>query len=295
MELLKSVAAICVQNLRKWKTDYRVWIIGLICYVMVLVYFDDMERIVTGLGSTMPVWVFPFLYSQFHMKLIYTLLLVLFFCNAPFIDSNQTFMYMRSGRIKWLLGQMLYVIVSSGIYYLFLLIVSLLSAVTAGGEINFEWGKTLVAVATSDAAGRFGSPFIEASPIVLTYFSPLSATWFTFLLSWLCGSMIGLIIFLCNMLTKSRFLGIIVSSILVVLSAVLENDFIYIIQGMFLKDIVLPFSPISWTTLNNVDVSGLTKNPTFTYCISVYLTAIVLLIAGILICGKKQSMDVKGN
>lgn len=295
MKLLKPVLAICVQNLRKWKTDYHVWIIGLICYVMILVYFDDMERIAEGLGTAMPVWVFPFLYSQFHMKLIYTLLLVLFFCNAPFIDSNQTFMYIRSGHIKWLLGQMLYVITSSGIYYLFLLIVSFLSAVFAGGEINFEWGKTLVAVATSDAAGRLGSPFIDASPTVLTFFSPLSATWFTLLLSWLCGSMIGLIIFLCNMLTKTRFLGIIVSSILVVLSAVLENDFTYLIKDMFLKDIVLPFSPISWTTLNHVDVGGLTQNPSFGYCISVYLAVIALLITGILIFGKKQSIDVKGN
>ena len=295
MKLLKAVSAICVQNLRKWKTDHRVWIIGLICCVMILVYFDDMERIVKGLGLTMPIWVFPFLYSQFHMKLIYTLLLVLFFCNAPFIDSNQTFMYIRSGRIKWLLGQMLYVVVSSSIYYLFLLTLSLLSAVAAGGEINFEWGKTLVSVATSDAAGRFGSPFIDASLTVLTYFSPLSAAWFTFLLSWLCGSMIGLIIFLCNILTGTRFLGIIASSILVVLSAVLENDFTYLIKDMFLKDIILPFSPISWTTLNNVDVGGLTQNPSFGYCITFYLTAIVLLIAGILIFGKKQSMDVKGN
>lgn len=290
MKLLKPVLAICVQNLRKWKTDYRIWIIGLICYVMILVYFDDMERIVTGLGSTMPVWIFPFLYSQFHMKLIYTLLLVLFFCNAPFIDSNQTFMYIRSGRVKWLLGQMLYVIVSSGIYYLFLLIVSLLSAVLAGGEINFEWGKTLVAVANSNAAGRLDSPFIEASPSVLTYFSPLSATWFTFLLSWLCGSMIGLIIFLCNLLTKTRFLGIITSAILIVLSALLENSL-----DFMQKNIILPFSPISWSTLNNVDVGGLTKYPSFTYCVSFYLVAIVLLIAGILIFGKKQSMDVKGN
>lgn len=288
MKLPKPVFTICMQNLRKWKTDYRIWIIGLIAYVMILVYTDDMERIVRGLGTASPIWIFPFIYSQFHMKLIYTLPLVLLFCNAPFIDRNQTFVYMRSGRIKWLLGQMLYVTVSSGIYYLFLLIVSLLSAVAAGGEINLEWGKALSVIANSDAAGRLGSPFVEASTTVITYFSPLNATWFTFILSWLCGTMIGLIIFFCNLLTKTRFLGIAVSSILVVLSALRENV-------NHLKNILLPFSPISWTTLNNVDVGGLTKNPSFGYCASVYLIIIVLLTAGILIFGKKQSMDVKGK
>lgn len=289
MELLKPVLAICVQNLRKWRTDYRIWIIGLIGYVTILVFVDDMKRIVTGLGTAMPVWIFPFIYSQFHMKLIYTLLLVLLFCNAPFIDSNQTFMYMRSGRVKWLLGQILYVIVSSGIYYVFLLIVCFLSAAFEGGEINLEWGKTLSVVANSDAAGRFGSPFIEISNFVITYFSPFNATWFTFLLSWLCGSMIGLIIFLCNMLTKTRFLGITISSALVILSALIENSLNYMTNSMY-----LPFSPISWTTLNRVDVAGLTQNPSFGYCISFYLIVIALLITGILIFGKKQSMDVKG-
>ncbi|MCM1298556.1 MAG: hypothetical protein NC203_03730 [Firmicutes bacterium] len=290
MELLRSVLAICVQNLRKWKTDYRIWIIGLIGCVTILVFVDDMERIVAGLGTAMPVWIFPFIYSQFHMKLIYTLLLVLLFCNAPFIDGNQTFICMRSGRIKWLLGQVLYVIVSSGIYYLFLMIVGFLSAAFAGGEINLEWGKTLSVVANSDAAGRFGSPFIEISNTVITYFSPINATWFTFLLSWLCGSMIGLIIFLCNILTKTKFLGITVSSALVILSALIENSLNYMTSSMY-----LPFSPISWTTLNHVDVGGLTQNPSFGYCISFYLIAIALLITGILIFGKKQSMDVKGN
>lgn len=156
-----------------------------------------------------------------------------------------------------------------------------------GRKNKFWMGKTLSTIANSNAAGRLGSPFIETSPTVLTYFSPFSATWFTFLLSWLCGSIIGLIIFL---LTKTRFLGIIVSSMFVVLSALIENSYNYLI-----KNIILPFSPISWTTLNNVDVGSLTQNPSFTYCISVYLTAIALLITGILIFGKKQSMDVKGN
>lgn len=290
MELFRPVLAICVQNLRKWKTDYRIWIIGLIGYVTILVFVDDMERIVTGLRTAMPIWIFPFIYSQFHMKLIYTLLLVLLFCNAPFIDSNQTFMYMRSGRIKWLLGQMLYVIVSSGIYYLFLMVVGFLSAAFAGGELNLEWGKTLSVVANSDAAGRFGSPFIEISNAVIIYFSPLNATWFTFLLSWLCGSMIGLIIFLCNILTKTKFLGITISSALVILSALIENSLNYMTSSMY-----LPFSPISWTTLNRVDVGGLTQNPSFSYCISFYLIVIALLITGILVFGKKQSMDVKGD
>ncbi len=285
MSLFKSVGTICLQNIRKWKTDYRIWVIGILILVMIWIYIDDMNSVVTGIGSAMPIWIYPFIYSQFHMKLIFTLPIILLFCNAPFIDSNQTFVFMRSGKRKWLCGQMLYVVMASGIYYIFLIIACLLSAIFTGGEISLEWGKTLTTIANSDAAGYLGAYYVEASRATIIYFSPLNATWFTFLLSWLCGTMIGLIIFLCNILTGTRFLGITVSSALIVLSALVDTGF----------PKVLCFSPVSWITLDKVDVGGLTANPSFGYCIGVYLGLIALLTAGILIFGKRQSMDVKGQ
>lgn len=285
MNFFKSVWTICIQNLRKWKTDYRIWVIGILILVITWIYIDDMNRVATEIGSAMPIWIYPFIYSQFHMKLIYTLPIILIFCNAPFIDDNQTFIFIRSGRKKWICGQMLYVVLASGIYYIFLIITSLLSCIVAGGEISIEWGKTLSTVANSDIAGYLGAYFVEASKSTIIYFTPLNATWFTFLLSWLCGTTIGLLIFFCNILTGTRFLGITTSSMFIVLSALVDTGFPKVIR----------FSPISWITLDKVDVGGLTQSPSFEYCISVYLIIIALLIAGILIFGKNQSMDVKGN
>ena len=285
MELLKSISAICIQNLRKWKTDYRIWAIGILAFTMVCVYVDDINKISTSLNEPQPIWIYPFLYSQFHTKLIFTLLLVLLFCNAPFVDSNQTFVFMRSGRIRWLCGQILYVILASGIYYIFLLLASILCSFAVGAEINLEWGRTLTTVANSDAAWNFGAPFITIENHTLIYFTPITATWFTFLLSWLCGIMVGMLIFFCNTLTKTKSIGIIISSLIILLSALADRGFPEIIH----------FSPISWITVDKVDVGNLTLNPSFGYCINVYLAAIFLLTAGILIFGKKQSMDVKGN
>lgn len=233
----------------------------------------------------MPIWIYPFIYSQFHMKLIFTLPIIMIFCNAPFIDSNQTFIFMRSGKRKWLCGQMLYVVTASGIYYLFFIFSTLLSCIALGGEIDFEWGKTLSTIANTNAAIYFGSPYVNVSAYIITYFSPINAVWFTFLLSWLCSTVIGLIIFFCNIVTRTRFLGIVVSSVIIILSALVDTGF----------SELLYFSPVSWIVLDKVDVGGMTANPSFGYCITVYLVAITLLTAGILIFGKRQSMDVKGN
>lgn len=285
MNLFKSVGIICMQNLRKWQSDYRVWAIAMSVLVIVWIYIDDIKRIAAGINTAMPIWIYPFLYSQFHTKIIFTLPLVLLFCNAPFIDGNQVFVFMRSGKTKWLFGQILYVVMASGIYYLFLLTVSLIGSIAAGGEINLEWGKTLITAANTNAAQYFGSFYISVASTTITYFSPLSAVWFTFLLSWLCGIMIGLIIFFCNITTGTRALGIIVTSMLVVLS-VFAHKVGY--------PAIVYFSPISWITLEKIDIGGLTKSPTFEYCIGFYLLTIALLMIGILIFGKKQGIDVKG-
>ena len=148
-----------------------------------------------------------------------------------------------------------------------------------------NWGKTLITTANSNAAIYFGSPFISVSKIVTTYFSPIVAVWFTFLLSWLCAIMIGLIIFFCNLITKTRALGIIITSLLVVLSAFVDNGF----------PNLLAYSPISWNTVDKIDVGGLTTNPSIGYCIGVYLILITILIAGIFILCRKQSLDMKGS
>lgn len=283
MRLLKTVSAICLQNLRKWQTDYRVWTIAALLIIMVQIFVEDMRKISVGLGTEMPVWIYPFLYSQFHTKLIYTLPVVLLFCNAPFTDSNQVFVYMRVGRAKWIGGQLMYIIIASALYYLFLIAVSMFSTIFYNGSI-FEWGKTLQTLAVTNAAQIYGCPFVDISYSVITYFTPFQAMWFTFLMSWLGAMMIGLIIFLCNTLSGTRFLGVLVSSLLVVMSSLIEN-------GGY--PTLIPFSPISWNTLDNIDVGGTSSNPSFNYCILVYVGLIAALSVAIFIFGAKKSLDIK--
>ena len=285
MKSLKCVFFVCAQNMRKWQTDYRVWCIAVFALVMTCIYVDDMQRICGVLGTKMPIWIFPFLYSQFHTKLIFTLPIVLLFCNAPFTDRNQTYVFMRSGRIKWLCGQILYIIMASAAYYLFLLFLSLLLTVFTG-ELSLDWGRTLRTLSFSTSAvGEADAPYIEIAAIVITFFKPLQAVWFTFLMSWLGGIFLGLVIFFCNLITSTKSLGMVISSSFVIITSAVKNE---------LMRELMPFSPISWTTLDNIDVGGRTINPSFQYCISVYAGLLVVLIVSILIFGRNKSLDTRG-
>lgn len=280
----KSIFTICAFNFRKWQTDYRVWCIAVLLAVITAIYVDDMKKVSEILGTDIPIWIFPFLYSQFHTKLIFMLGVVMMFCNAPFVDKNQIFVYLRSGRYKWLCGQILYIFSSSAVYFIYLLIISFLFTVFTG-DLSMEWGKTLSTLSMNGNL-RFtaNAPFIDISAKVITFFTPIQAVWFTFLLSWLGGIFLGLLIFLCNLLSNNRLVGILVSSFMVIICSIIENE------GW---EKLTCFSPISWTTLDNVDVGGLSNNPTFSYCMCVYVGLIAVLVVGILILGRKKSFDIK--
>lgn len=285
MKWLRSVVSISTQNFRKWQTDHRVWCIAITVTAVIWIYIDDLKNVIAVTGTEMPVWVFPFLYVQDYSKLIFTLPVVLLFCSAPFLDGNQTFVFMRTGRMKWLCGQILYIIIASAVYYLFILAVSLLLTVFYGG-FSLEWGETLKMIATSNDIRRLIS-YVGISPsnFVMTFFKPLQAVWFTFLMSWLGGIFIGLTIFACNLISETKYLGVSISSFFVLFSYITINE-------GFMQDL-LRFSPMSWITLDNIDVGHTTKKPSFSYCVCVFAGLIAVLTAIILIFGRKKSLDVK--
>ena len=109
--------------------------------------------------------------------------------------------------------------------------------------------------------------------MVITYFKPFQAVLFTILMSVLLAVVIGLIIYAANIITKTKYIGCLISSLIIVFSSFGE------VWGnkKFLLD--------------KLDVGGLTSNPTFTYCLTVYLVTIVILTALILVFGRKQTVD----
>ena len=113
------------------------------------------------------------------------------------------------------------------------------------------------------------------------YFTPTQAMFFTWLLSVLCGGILGLIIYGCNVISKSKVVGIVASGFLVILSAAVSGN-----------EMAQWFSPVSWTTLNKLDVGKLTQYPTFTYVMVVYMTAIIILSVWIIKVIEKKDVGV---
>ena len=285
MNCLKTILHISAQNFRKWQTDYRIWTIAFFLIILTLMYAEDFKTVADYLNNKAPIWIFPFMYTKSSAKVLFTLPVMLLFCDAPFIDKNQMFVMMRTSRTKWLCGQIIYIISAGGIYYFFIFAVSILSMIFLG-EPSLEWDESIVAAAyNSGVLSRAGVSSLTISRMTVEFFTPLLACFYTFIMSWLSAIFLGLLIFACNLFTGSRVWGIASGSFFVVLTLVAK-----------LRKYLDRFSPITWSTLDGIDVGGLTVRPSIEYCISAYAALIIGLTAAIFVFGRKKSLDVmKGD
>ena len=276
MRWCRPVRSVAMQNIRKWKSDYRVWIALLLAAIIVHSLTKGLGEFVEQTGVKSSPWIFPFLYMRYYNKLLLFFPLILIFCNAPFFDQNQLYVLARAGKRKWCTGQLLYIFTTSALYFAYIFLLSIILNLR---YITFtsEWGKVMNTLAKTRASLNYGIEF-SAEENVIRLFSPMSAVWFTFLFSWVSGVILGLITFFLNM--RIRGTGSFAASCLLVFSAVAAKDTKF-----------LPFSPISWSTLNSLHLSERDRKPAYGYVCSVYTVIAVALFLIILLTVKKHNFD----
>ncbi|MCF2647039.1 hypothetical protein [Niallia circulans] len=279
MKLFNVASYVCLQNFRKWQVDYRVWIIAILLFMFTQIFTKEIIEFSKAINIEVTPWIFPFLFTQKFVKLLFFFPLILLFCDAPFIDDNQAYVIARSGRIPWSIGQIAYIIIASSIYFLFLLFLTIIINIS---HIQFtsSWGKVLGTLANTNASSVIGlKTFVSRN--ILYYFTPLQAMWFTFFLSWLVGIVLGLVIYVINSISNTRIWGVLTASILLVLDATVTGF-----------PSIYRFSPVSWSNLDRIDINGTTQMPSISY---IYI-GLAILIIGMIILGiianRKQSIHV---
>ncbi|MDC3424448.1 hypothetical protein NC797_07990 [Aquibacillus sp. 3ASR75-11] len=279
MKLFNTARYVCYQNLRKWTSNYRVWIVAILLIILTQNFTKEIIDFANDININVSPWLFPFLFTQKFIKLLFFFPLILLFSDAPFIDDNQPYVIARSGRIPWSVGQIGYIFVSTAIYFIFLIF---LTIVINFSSIQFtsEWGKVLGTLANTNASVVVGLKTIIPSN-TLYYFTPLQAMWFSLMLSWLAGVFLGLIIYVMNSLTNTRIFGILTASFFLVLEAAVNN-----------RPELYRYSPISWSNLNRIDIDGTTQMPSITYIYFGFALLIVILIILAISSNRKQSINV---
>lgn len=215
--------------------------------------------------NTNPIY-FPFYSSDIIKQLILLAGIIFLFSNVPFINKNQPYVIIRSKRLFWVLGQILYIIMASGIYYIILIgtsIIMLLPNITFATD---GWGKIINTLAQTNTGELIELQFGISEKIVTSY-SPFQALGLSFLLNWGMASFMGLLMFAFS-LKFNRKIGLFAGSMLLFFDLLVINAFPFKFYYL---------SPVTFSRLAMLDPTGVSTLPKLTYPFIFFGIGIILL------------------
>ena len=107
MKSVKISLIVAIQNIRKWRTNYRIWILVILTMIFVQCYTKEISTNALAMGMKSSPWLYPFLYTDRYIRILFMLPLIFIYCDAPFIDKNQIYILMRCKRKLWSIGKVI--------------------------------------------------------------------------------------------------------------------------------------------------------------------------------------------
>lgn len=273
-----KATAVCLDNLRRWATNPRIFLIALLTLLMEdQMMVGGIRAFSTLVDIAVTPWVYPFLTGDWYIALMELFGAILLFCDAPFMNQGTPYLFIRSGRAPWFMGQVLYIFSASAIYQLF---------IAAGAALlllprlmwSEDWGKVLGTLAQTEQGLTVG---IRLADTVVRDFSPAQAMPLSFLLCWMVTVLFGMVIFAVN-LVLPRLWGAVCAAVLALVMPFSINA-----SGRLLQY----FSPGSWMCLPLVDFRGTSPYPSLRYVLAAGWTLIGVLTALSYWRYRKQPVD----
>lgn len=276
---ISVIFSITQNGIKKWLINPRVYLIA----VLLLAYFHSrispVYRFCEHYSTKISPYLFPYFMSDDHVVLIAALGAMLLFCDAPFIDSEQPYIVLRSGRKKWVMGQIAYIAVSSTIFTLFLYLLTLLLLLPQL-ELSKEWGK-VISTLVQTTTGIDSGITISFDRYIFFGYSPISATLLSLLLCFSVIFFLGTLMFYLNLRIK-RTVGTIVCALLILWQLVIRKT----------SSVLIRYSPVSWMKLGQIDIDGATVYPNLTYVLAALYGMIVIFAVLSVLCMREKDIDV---
>ncbi len=218
-------------NCRKWLHNPRYWIIAALIIIFANNVSGAFLEVAELTGTELSVWIFPFFMYDRYLQFCISLCLIIFFCDAPFMDNLHPYCLQRIGRKKWFFGQMLYIFGGSIIFFA-LLWISMIMICIRRMDLTFEWGSCLELLAHDN-------PFWGAfAPEIILSRNPVLTSAEIFLMCCLVGSLFGTLLMFLNMYIRREAGAFIVCGISVL-------DF-FLYSCFDQQEWLFWMSPVSW-------------------------------------------------
>ena len=279
MDKMRIPLHLCGNNLRRWINNPRYYIVAVLALVWVHYLISPIKAFSQSVGVNATIWGFPFLLTAWYPHMVLLLGAVLLFCDAPFMNNGTPYECIRSGKRAWTHGQLVYVVVASIIFvlYLFLaIVVCLLPNVT----LSTDWGKVYSTLAQTNVGSIYS--LIPISYLIQQTYTPLQAMILSGSLLTLETCLIGTVMFFINSIT-SRAVGVfcgLVLSFFPAFASVAGGTLIYYLL------------PTTWANISILDTSGKSLYPPVSYAVLLLLLLNVILMTVSSLLARKKQIEV---
>lgn len=234
-----TVFRCCKLNFLQWRLHPKYPMTVIFLILMMWNLTNGFSTYAARLGAKIHPWLFSLLPGSGLNFLIIILPYILLICDAPFRNGQQQYVIQRVGKISWICGQFLFLLLTAILYATFLWVLSWFFLLP-NLEWNPEWGAVLRTAAKLKDYGAYSDLQIDYE-IIKTFSADFSSAWVYLMLICVLFLM-GECMAFCN-LFLSRGIGVALSI------AMLLFNLMICFQPYDRRPLVW-VSPISWLNLS---------------------------------------------
>ena len=272
---IKKSCAILRSDFYGWVNNTKVYLFLFMTAWFAYVNFEVMSSYAERVGYRMNYCLFPFLFTVPYIRIILYTLFAFVMLDAPFMNSIQASVILRSRRRIWYNSQVIYIVLCSFFMTLYTAVIPILLNIR---YIVFQgnWGKVLTNICNERDVPN------PINPVLISKYEPWQALFFTGLVLFLLLILVGQVNFFFNITVKDLHIG----SILVF--GFIMLDFLFYLTDYY--DLEW-FSPFTWLQLDKLAYGYETTLPSIQYAVGVLAGMNILFV--ILINIKLKKVDVQ--
>lgn len=274
MRKSKIVLSILRSDFACWVNNYKLYITIIILSIFTLDNYATSFEYAKQVRCRVSPFLFPFLFTHPFMHLVIFTSIIFVFSNAPFANGMQLLLISRTGKKTWLISQVIYLIISSILITLFLILLPILRHIDMIVLKN-DWGKVWKNLSIN---------YEVINPALydtINKYSAIEALIYTIVLFNLMVIFLGIIIMFFNIFINNKSIGILVASAFPII------DLMYMITG---NSKILWLSPLSWINISKISVNRDCSIPTIQYGIGWLSIVSMMLIVIICVCAKNKDV-----
>lgn len=236
------------------------------------IFLTPLNSFVKSVNHPICPFIFPFLLSDTYFLILFMAAVVYYFSDVPFMKNWTMYQVIRTGRVRWALGQIETILISS---FTFVILAIGMTGILFLPNITLTegWGKVLYTLSMTGTSGDFNIPFSIPYEIISSY-TVLEGLGVTILVGGMVIAFIGLLMF-CISLIGSRLLANVVAMVFVIMPMIQLNI------GMAVPELDY-VSPVSWMNLSEIDITGTGSGLPFSYCVATLGIMSILLSMAII-------------